>query len=341
MVDSAPPFTPDRPAPAFPPHRPVVHIHPDRLLRGWGRSQAVAMVVAHRPEVHVRSRRQLEESGHGRRAIESMLRSGALERLGGGFYATSLTPPKVRSTLFRGGRLTCVDALELYGFWVPRAGGVHEAHRRIDPPRGGSGAVRDGGVVLHAPVLRAWPDGHPVLPLLLALEHAVHCLEPDHAAVVLESGLYRRLISGEEAVDACSSLSAKRRRAIFPLSRVAESGTETIVRRALSRRGFAVRPQVTIPEVGRVDLVVGERLIIECDSAEHHTGRSKYADDRRRDRAARRLGYIVVRLTYEDVMLDWDEVIRDLLVMLRRGDHRISRSRRSGGADVRGLLVIP
>ena len=299
------------------------------------------MVTARRPEAHVRSRRQLEESGRGRRAIESLLRRGALERLGGGFYGTALTPPKVRAALLRGGRLTCVDALELYGFWVPRPGGAHEAHRRVGPRREGPGAAGDGGVVLHSPVLRAWPDEHPVLPLLRALEHAVHCLEPDLAAVVLESGLHRRLISGEEAVQACRSLSEKRRRAIFPLSRVAESGTETIVRRALLRRGFAVRPQVAIPGVGRVDLVVGERLIIECDSAEHHTGRSKYADDRQRDRAARRLGYIVVRLTYEDVMLDWGEVLQDLLVMLRRGDHRIPRSRRSTEIDSRGLLVIP
>lgn len=297
------------------------------------------MVAAHRPEVHVRTRRQLEDAGRGRREIEALLRSGAVERLGGGYYGTALTPPKVRAVLLRGGRLTCVDALELYGFWVPRPGGVHEVRRRVGPRAEGSTMRRGESVVLHAPVLRAWPDEHPVLPLLLALEHAVHCLEPDFAAVVLESGLNRGLISDEEAIEACRSLSRRRRRAIFPLNRRAESGTETIVRRALVRRGFSVRPQVEIPEAGRVDLVVGEKLIIECDSVAHHTGRARYADDRQRDRAARRLGYIVVRLTYEDVMLAWDEVLSDLLVMLRRGDHRISRGRRSAG--VRDLLAGP
>ncbi|MEE1618460.1 endonuclease domain-containing protein [Brachybacterium sp. J153] len=299
------------------------------------------MVSAHRPEVHVRTRRQLEEGGHGRRSIEALLESGAVERLGGGFYGTPGTPPKVRAALLRGNRLTCVDALELYGFWVPRVGCVHEARRRVGPGTGRTAREIGEGVVLHAPILRTWPDEHPVLPLLTALEHAVHCLEPRLAAVVLESGLNRGLISGDDAIAVCRSLSRKRRREIFPLSRVAESGTETIVRRALTRRGFVVRPQVAIPEVGRVDLLVGERLVIECDSVAHHAEQAKYTNDRRRDRAARRLGYTVVRLTYEDVMLAWDATLADLLVMLRRGDHRIPRSRRPTGTDERGLLLGP
>lgn len=293
------------------------------------------------PEIHVRSRRQLEEAGLGRREIEAMVARGAVERLGSGFYGTALTPSGVRAALRRGNRSTCVDALELYGFWVPRVRGPHEARRRVGPRAGGPAEGRASGVVLHAPVLRAWPDENAVLPLLVALEHAVHCLDADNAAVVLESGLNRRLISDEEAIAACRSLSGRRRRRIFPLSRTAESGTETIVRRALGRRGFAVRSQVEIPEVGRVDLMVGEGLIVECDSAAHHTDPRRYADDRRRDRAARRRGYTVVRLTYEDVMVSWDEVLPDLLVMLRRGDHRIARSERSARVDARGLLRDP
>lgn len=299
------------------------------------------MITARGPEVHVRTRRQLEEAGIGRRRIETMLEQGTLERLGGGFYGTHLTPPGIRAALHRGNRLTCTDALELYGFWVPRQRGSHEARRRVGPSGGDSSATGVSGVVLHAPVLRSWPDEHPVLPLLVALEHAVHCLDADHAAVVLESGLNRRLISADQAREVCRSLSRKKRRQIFPLSQTAESGTETVVRRALLRRGFPVRAQVVIPGVGRVDLLVGEKLIIECDSVAHHSDPRKYSEDRGRDLAARRRGYTVLRLTYENVMVTWERSLQDLLVMLRRGDHRLARSRRVKEIDARGLLKDP
>lgn len=46
------------------------------------------------------------------------------------------------------------------------------------------------------------------------------------------------------------------------------------MRLRLRRRKVELRTQVTIADVGRVDLLVGERLVIEVDSKEHHTGRS-------------------------------------------------------------------
>ncbi|AXK46482.1 DUF559 domain-containing protein [Brachybacterium saurashtrense] len=313
-------------------------VRPRTALR---RRQGGAMIPSRAPEVHVRTRRQLARAGHRRREIETLVERGVVERLGGGFYGTVQTPPHVRAALRRGHRLTCVDALELYGFWIPRQSGAHEARRRVGPSAGESAACRGSGVVLHTSALRTWPDEHPVLPKLTALEHAMHCLGADHAAVVLESGLNRRLISSDEANEVTRSLSARRRRRLFPLVRAAESGTETLVRRALQRRGVSVRVQVEIPGVGRVDLVVGEGLIIECDSATHHSDPEAYAKDRRRDRVARRRGYTVVRLTYEDVMVSWEEVLPDLLVMLRRGDHRIARSQRSARLDGDGLLRDP
>src|SRR5665647_786535 len=77
--------------------------------------------------------------------------------------------------------------------------------------------------------------------------------------------------------------------------------------------GYKVRPQVVIPGVGRVDLLVGESLIIECDSHAHHTGETNYRGDRRRDLSATADDYRVVRLTWEQCFLTWPTTTSCLL----------------------------
>lgn len=283
------------------------------------------------PEVHVRTRNQLEEAGFRRSAIEKLIAQGSLIRLGGGFYGTDRTPAHVERALRRNHRITCVGALEFYGFWVPPASGAHEARRRRGHQRAAPEPAAH-SVVLHHPVLRAWPDDHPVLPLPIALEQALHCLDDDGAAIVLESGLNRELLTEPDVHVATASLSRLRRRGIFPVRRDAESGTETVVRRALERRRIAVRAQVEIPGVGRVDLLLGEKLIIECDSMTYHAAPEQYWRDRERDLVAKQIGYSVVRLTYEQVMEQWSSTLEALLVMIRRHDHRVPRS-------LRGTLI--
>lgn len=275
------------------------------------------------PEVHVRTRRELEDAGYGRRAIERLVAEGTIIALGRGYYATGDTPAAVLRALRHGHRVTCVDALNLYGFWVPTSRGDHRAALRSARLYIAPG----GDVVLHAPILRSWPDPHPVLPLPLALEHAVHCLDADGAAIVLESGLHLKLIDASAVQAATASLSQRRQASIFPLRGDAESGTETRVRRGLTRAGVRMRSQVWVEGIGRVDLLVGERLIIECDSVAHHAGVEDFHRDRLRDLTAHRLGYTVVRLTWEQVMLDWDHTLATLLAMIRAGVHRRPRRR--------------
>lgn len=274
--------------------------------------------------MHVRTRHQLEEAGYGRRAIDRLVAAGAIIALGRGWYATADTPPTVLRALRHCQRVTCVDALALYGLWVPPTAGDHRADLR----RGRGPASDDPRVVLHVPMLPRWPDQHPVLPLADSLRHASHCLDPEQTAMVLESGLHLGLIDEQTTHIVTSSLSQRRRDAIFPLRTDAESGTETRVRRGLTRRGVRVRSQVPIEGVGRVDLLAGERPIIECDSVAHHAGVAEFHRDRLRDLAAHSQGYIVVRLTWEQVMLDWPRTLERLLGMIRAGAHRARRVRR-------------
>ncbi|MEJ1089573.1 DUF559 domain-containing protein [Microbacterium sp. Mu-80] len=65
--------------------------------------------------------------------------------------------------------------------------------------------------------------------------------------------------------------------------------------------GLPFETQVTLIGVGRVDFVVAGWLIIECDSREFHEGWDKQVDDRARDLAAARLGYVTIRPIAADV----------------------------------------
>lgn len=110
-----------------------------------------------------------------------------------------------------------------------------------------------------------------------------------------------------------------------PLGRVspfAESGTETAVRWWLESLRVTVAPQVRIPGIGRVDLKLGKSWIIECDSRKYHDTDEQFHRDRARDLRLRALGFIVTRLTWEQVFMDWNETEQLLLTVLRRRDHR-------------------
>ncbi|MFT3661822.1 MAG: hypothetical protein QM809_10595 [Gordonia sp. (in: high G+C Gram-positive bacteria)] len=106
-----------------------------------------------------------------------------------------------------------------------------------------------------------------------------------------------------------------------------QSGTESIVRVRLKARGFAVISQPVIAGVGHVDLRIG-MLLIECDSMQHHTDPAAYQRDRTRDRKSAVGGWITLRLTYDDVLYGWDEVLQDIKAITDKGRHR-ARSMRA------------
>jgi len=153
----------------------------------------------------------------------------------------------------------------------------------------------------------------------IAVAAAANCLGTESLIVVLDSMLNKQMI---EMADARAIVSASRYAHLNLTERcdaTSESGTETIIRLRLRARGIRLRTQVDIPGVGRVDILVGDRLIIEADSREHHL--PKYQSDRTRDRVATALGFLAIRLTYEDVVHRWDVAEADILSVIRRRAH--------------------
>lgn len=137
----------------------------------------------------------------------------------------------------------------------------------------------------------------------------------------MDSLLNLRLMSRTQIQDALARCRPPVNRLIERCDR-SESGTETMVRLRLKRRQVKVRPQVIIAGIGRVDLLVGDRLVIEVDSRAHHCLEDTYQRDRQRDRTLMTMGYLVIRLTYGDVVHRWPEVEPDILALIRGGAHR-------------------
>lgn len=80
--------------------------------------------------------------------------------------------------------------------------------------------------------------------------------------------------------------------------------------------------QVWVAPGIRVDLMIGERLIVEVDGREHHSDPVAFERDRVRDARLSALGYRVLRFSYNQVMFDWPLVEASILAATARGDHR-------------------
>lgn len=266
------------------------------------------------------TRPELRRKGMSRRRIDHLIIEGRLRPAGAQWLTTPTTPEDVAASLRSGHRLTCASALRYHGAWTPLHSGRHEMGPRCR-------CVTPGDEVRHG-FLDTWPDAEPIAPIELALRHSASCLGVENAAILLESVLARRLMGRAEVESVVASLPRRFQRSLGRLDERAESGTETTVRRLFERRGVRVAPQARIAGVGRVDLLVGDVLVIECDSRQFHTGELEYGNDRRRDVELVRQGFHVVRLTWEMVMLHW-EATRDFLLGLIRDRIHVRRRRRA------------
>ncbi|WP_460519865.1 endonuclease domain-containing protein [Humibacter antri] len=269
----------------------------------------------------------LRRSGLSRSDIQAALDRGDLSRIRRGWYARDTSDADAVEAVFLGGALTSVSAAPFRGLWTLRDGLLHIAvpHNasRLRTARNNDEVLvdrRGNRICLHwtstqHPFAEAVADVHRVL-----MDAAV-CQPADHVVVLADSALNRGIVTPIE-IEACLPLLADR------CTGASESGTETMVRLHLRRRGVRVRCQVWIGSVGVVDLLVGDRLVIECDSAKYHDGYQS-ARDYDRDLALVEMGFIVVRLRYDHVIHHWDRVERAILSIVRDRRH-LRRGREHG-----------
>jgi very-short-patch-repair endonuclease len=286
--------------------------------------QSVAATVRRRGNLATTA--ELLADGHSEIGIRMAWRSGSVIRVRQGWYASPDVHQDVIEAVRVGGALTCVSALDLAGFWVPRSSDLHVEVR--------STAARLRARTDHRTRLTSLPERRArihwspsarsrlMTDPLTSIRHAIECLETELAVAAADSVLreHPEFAADWRAVVAGSS--SERRHELAMADGVCESGTETLVWLRLSRLGISVRRQVPIPLVGRVDFVVGDRLVIEVDGAAYHTDPQRFEDDRTRDAALTAQDYRVLRFSYRQVMNHFDEVLAAILAVIARGEHR-------------------
>src|SRR5690625_7353907 len=95
----------------------------------------------------------------------------------------------------------------MHGLWVPVSAKVHEVGLRRESE------TSESAVTWHRPIVRAWPDDEPIMPLRVALVHAADCLPPWEAAALLESAVERWQLGPDEVAEGLRAPPPPRRRA--------------------------------------------------------------------------------------------------------------------------------
>jgi very-short-patch-repair endonuclease len=241
-----------------------------------------------------------------------------------GWIALPSAPEKLVAAARLGARISCTTALGLAGAWVPDA---TLTHFRVPPSERAS--ARPGTVFHHAV---AHPGAAPVVDgIVTALPLAMRCAARDDAIAVLDSIVERRLLTRAQVLLVLSELPQRLRQYGDLIDPGAQSGLETRFRLRCRALNIPCRSQVWIDGVGRVDFLVGDRLVVELDGEENHAGVEAFTSDRHRDLALKERGFLILRLTYHQVMGEWDRVERLLRDLIARREHRWSTAHRRTG----------
>jgi very-short-patch-repair endonuclease len=265
---------------------------------------------------------ELHTLGMNRRSIADAVSGGVIVRVRQGWYCNPWLEVAAQRAARVGGQLTCISAARHYGLWIPE--GDHGLHVSVEPnacqlrePSSYRRRLADPSAVVH------WAGrddsiSRVVVPPLPALIRSALCCTPEIAFVLVESALNRRLITEAQWESAASLLPEAVLARIPPVTRLSDSGVESMFVARMRSLGIPVRQQVAISGVGVVDALIGERLVVEVDGVRFHRDDAR---DRRRDAVSSVNGYRVLRFLANQVTREWQLVEDAVLAAMNRGDH--------------------
>lgn len=247
--------------------------------------------------------RELRQRGDSRGDIDRAMRLGLLQRVRRGVYATAGACEEVVAAAAHGGAPACVTAARHLGLWVlPDDGRLHvwmgaDGHRRHPEP---------------CDCVEHWDAGDRTgfapLSVVRILRQILGCHGVEAFFVALESARRQGLLGRAALRRLGHRVSGEGREAIALSRDDADSGLESLLRWRLRAFGLPVRTQVAVYGVGRVDVLIGERLLIETDGRENHHEAPRRHKDLVRDAHAAVWGYTTLRFDYALVIHDWELV---------------------------------
>ncbi|MBP1327494.1 very-short-patch-repair endonuclease [Leucobacter exalbidus] len=236
-----------------------------------------------------------------------------LVRVRRGWLAAPDAAPELVLAAQHSGVLTCVTQARRLGLWTTSA--EQTVHLRLDPQ---AKRPSDQRLRLHwnKPIVPR--DPHRLEDSLVdMLAMVARCLPAEDALAVWNSALNKGLTEISELQRVPFTGRAKDLlREVEPYS---DSGLETYVKRRLKRFRLQIRAQIWV--LGHcVDLLVGERLIVQIDGGTH-VGQQRTSDIAHDARLALN-GYTVMRVGYDQVMRQWPSVQDLILRAVAQGLHR-------------------
>lgn len=263
---------------------------------------------------------ELLRDGHTSHLLTRAVRSGEIIRIRQGHYGCPELSLPQQQAVRVGGRLTGSSGLRHYGIWTPTRDEltvVVQANRqRLRSPNDAKKRRSE----LRRPTPVHWKSTND-----LGTRSVV---EPLACVLELKRTHHEREVfaAAESAIRGGHFSQSRWGRSIGPgrlalAGRLSESGGESLFRWEMLNLDVDLAQQVVIPGVGRVDFLLGDRLVVEIDGAAFHTSAADFEEDRRRDAALAALGYRVLRFSSNQVELRWPEVARAIAVAIGRGDH--------------------
>ena len=254
---------------------------------------------------------ELIAHGVERAGIDAACRGQVLVRCGRGVVCLPGAQDAPQTVAVRfGAVLSCGAAADHHGLELF---GPHRLHLTRSSPLPTRHPTR---VALH--IRRTVQTDSRATNLRQTLLDCARCLPLEQAVSVLDSALRQGRVEPEELValvPRSGPYVAKVAEVVGLTDPLAQSVLESGARVLLVTADLGpVTSQVQFERVGWVDLVVCGWLVIEVDGFAVH--RERFNEDRRRDAELSRLGYVVLRFTYEDVLRrpGWVlEVVRDTL----------------------------
>ncbi len=263
---------------------------------------------------------ELAAAGVDRHALARAVADGAVVRLRSAVYGVPDLEPDVAAAVRHGGALGCLSAARSIGLWVL----CDDDRLHVSmPPNGHSRTHPDCACVLH------WTGGRrPVASIVEVLHQVLACAGPEEFFVCLESARRLRKIDAAGVASLRDRVPSWARPLVDDARSDADSGLESVLRYRLRPYRLRIRSQVDIPTVGRVDFVVGDRLILEADGRDNHDGASHRHRDLVRDAAAAALGFDTLRFDYAQIVHDWPSVRGAILAKIDAGLHLRGTDRR-------------
>lgn len=254
-------------------------------------------------------------AGFGVAVRRAAVRCGAVRRVRRDWLATDAAPADLLTAAENGGSLTCVSAARRRGWWIPD-GMDDSVHVRLEP----HATSPISPVTAHWTQRIAPAPGHGLVESIEdTLAHIAVCLSPENAQILWNSALQIEQIT-PIAIRRVRWPHRRARDCADRASDQSDSGLETIIAVRLGAWGIPMRQQVVL--LGRpVDLLIGERLVIQVDGFAHHSSSAQRSKDVAFDAELTLQGYTVIRFTYAQVMHDWDAVERTIARAIAAGSH--------------------